>query len=486
MSTTGRAAAERLKAAVLAQRRGAAEELQALVDLVVDYDIDIDDDLIDELVMSTVPGGGEGAPEVHELVHLELCGLLGVTAWQARVRILEALNLFYRHPVLWAAVQDLQLESRRACGAAMKCAALSQADAGLVGQQWFHQQAGLGWRAAMGVLDRLVIEADPVLAAKKETEAAACREVVLWGHRNNGCIDVTARMDALDAMHLDATVDQLADILLADTANKGWSKKVLRAKALGIMATPALALALQQQALQSALLEEVPALIGADVPPGCDREWSDIPATGRVMDPESGRLDRNPHHCLGHVCGSVTVAPARLQPRAKVYLHMEGADLSGLGGAVAIETAGWMSSLSLREMLRGSNVTIQPVIDLNTTPAEHQYRPSARMREATQLLYPTEMFPYSHTLSRGLDLDHTVAYRPSCRDPQTGIGLLTPLSRKVHRAKTAAAWHAQHKVVGEIVWTSPLGYQYLVTPERTYAVSGTALSDGARHIVTRE
>ncbi|RMB62246.1 hypothetical protein [Tessaracoccus antarcticus] len=62
MGATGGSAAERLKAAVVAQRRGAADELQALVDLVVDYDIIIDDDLIDVLVTSTVPGGGEGTP----------------------------------------------------------------------------------------------------------------------------------------------------------------------------------------------------------------------------------------------------------------------------------------------------------------------------------------------------------------------------------------------------------------------------------------
>jgi len=49
-------------------------------------------------------------------------------------------------------------------------------------------------------------------------------------------------MDALDALYLDATVDQLADILRTDEANAAHTKQVLRAKALGILATPALAL----------------------------------------------------------------------------------------------------------------------------------------------------------------------------------------------------------------------------------------------------
>ena len=50
---TGKAAAERLRAALLLQRRGAADELQAIRDLAVDYDIEVDDDLIDELLVVT-------------------------------------------------------------------------------------------------------------------------------------------------------------------------------------------------------------------------------------------------------------------------------------------------------------------------------------------------------------------------------------------------------------------------------------------------
>lgn len=81
-----------------------------------------------------------------------------------------------------------------------------------------------------------------------------------------------------------------------------------------------------------------------------------------------------------------------------------------------------------------------------------------------------EAFPYSDTPSRGLDLDHTAAYQRSCRDEQTGVGMLAPLHRKVHRAKTVAAWRARQPIAGEIVWTSPLGYQYSVNRERTTAL----------------
>lgn len=99
MKVKARAAADRLKVALVAQRQVAADEVQAIRDLVVEYDIVIDEELIDELLVSTVSGGAIGTPEVHEFVHLELCGLLGVSARQARVRIFEVLNLFHVTPL---------------------------------------------------------------------------------------------------------------------------------------------------------------------------------------------------------------------------------------------------------------------------------------------------------------------------------------------------------------------------------------------------
>ncbi len=172
MRASGTTAPDRLQAALVLQRRGAADELRAIHDLVVDYGIDVDDDLTDELMVSTVRGGGDGTPDVHEFVHLELCGL-----------------------------------------------------------------------------------------CRAELESQA-----------------------------------------------------LRAKALGIMATPALALALQQQALQPELLND------------------DETTAASVINPDTGRIDRDPHHCVGHACGSVTVAPGKLAPKAKVYLHIDATDLTALGG----------------------------------------------------------------------------------------------------------------------------------------------------------
>ena len=79
------------------------------------------------------------------------------------------------------------------------------------------------------------------------------------------------------------------------------------------------------------------------------------------------------------------------------------------------------------------------------------------------LAFPNEPFPFSQRDSVGLDLDHTVPYQPG-RPGQTRVGNLAPLTRRVHRAKTAGYWVMHQPEPGRIEWRSPLGYRYDVTP----------------------
>ena len=120
-------------------------------------------------------------------------------------------------------------------------------------------------------------------------------------------------------------------------------------------------------------------------------------------------------------------------------------------------------------------VKVHPVIDLpNLEPAD-RYVPTPRMRRAVEQVSPHEPFPFSSRSASGLDLDHTVAYRPG-RGGQTALGNLAPLSRTVHRAKTAGFWRVSQPEPGRLVWMSPLGYRYEVTPFGTLVVPGEARS----------
>ena len=78
----------------------------------------------------------------------------------------------------------------------------------------------------------------------------------------------------------------------------------------------------------------------------------------------------------------------------------------------------------------------------------------------------------------GVDLDHTDPYRPGVKG-QTRIGNLAPLSRGVHRAKTAGFWVLDQPSPGQLVWTSPLGYRYDVTEIGTRRQAAQAVDQTA-------
>ena len=81
------------------------------------------------------------------------------------------------------------------------------------------------------------------------------------------------------------------------------------------------------------------------------------------------------------------------------------------------------------------SISLKPVIDL---PAEHIsvdcYEIPAQLREQLLLRYPADVFPYAATVSRSIDIDHTVPYlSPDRGGPpgQTRIGNLGPHVRAI-------------------------------------------------------
>lgn len=464
---TSRHHAHGLRLAHLGRRRAQADELMHIAELATCYEVGSVDEFVEVLVEQFQQIGGEGTPEVSEFLCLEVAGLTECSAIAAAAKIADTLDLQYRHPTLWLGVQSLHLEIGRARKAAARCRALPLGTAEEVGREWFIRQSSLGWTAAFNLLDELIIAADPASAALKEVDAADQRRVVV-GELEDGNASLWAVLDGIDAQLLNSTVDELANILGAGGDES--SKAARRAKALGVLAVPALALRLQQDALQSSLLgaEDQPApsfLHG----PGTGRAAATALAERVGVDGAVGQGG-----CFGHKCGTITVPPSRLQPKVKVVIHVDAEDVSAhcagqLQGSAWVEHVGSVSLASLSRLLDGKRVSAQPVIDLNHLEPEDQYRPSVRMAEAVRMLHPYEAFPYSTRRSASADLDHTVAYRAS-GEGQTRLGNLAPLTRKTHRAKTLGAWRCSQPETGVVEWTSPLGYQYRVGPEGAVAL----------------
>lgn len=212
---------------------------------------------------------------------------------------------------------------------------------------------------------------------------------------------------------------------------------------------------------------------------------SQDPPGAPPADPRRGRERAGPKP-LGRSAPIDVATLAKLRPTLGIAVHIHCDALGNLTGAARVERAGHITVSLLRELLgegSGNVLKVQPVIDLpNLEPAD-AYVASPRMRRAVEFVFPTEAFPFSNRRSSGLDLDHSSAFQPG-RPGQTRIGNLAPLSRGVHRAKTAGFWLLEQIEPGRLVWTSPLGYRYEVTPFGTFTVPAAERSRRRPRVVS--
>ncbi len=562
---TAREAAHRLVGAEHGRRRAEAEKVEALCDLAAAYDLDDEELFLEVLIDQHIQVGGTGTPLVSEMVSLEIAGLLKIPVAHAAAELSAALDLKYRHPRLYEAVINLEIEVDRAQMMTTRCRDLHPMLLEEITAVWLARQDKLSWGQAKKLVDKLVVQADPELAAKKERVAREDRGVWLWG-LNEGVMNLTGALDVLDAKFLDARLSEMAGLIAPQFPR--LTKAQRRAKAIGVLANPAYALALLQEAAQPELLTDDAIAFMAKLLDGVPREFyqpttaqnvgstapseGDEPVGGACVpvdpdgdqwqltepdlhrrgvgtpppahhhgragdlprrlvhpdgtpcsgllscshepvdeadasapgedsaptpgdccmgegcsDPDVPRSRRfDPHECAGHHCGTIQVPVTKLRPTLGIAVHIHADALGQLGPAARVEKAGTITTALLAELLgegNGYNIRVQPVIDLaNLEPADN-YVPSKRLRCGMVLAFPNEPFPFSQRDSVGLDLDHTVPYQPG-RPGQTRVGNLAPLTRRVHRAKTAGYWVMHQPEPGRIEWRSPLGYRYDVTP----------------------
>ncbi|MEL4357846.1 MULTISPECIES: HNH endonuclease signature motif containing protein [unclassified Luteococcus] len=212
------------------------------------------------------------------------------------------------------------------------------------------------------------------------------------------------------------------------------------------MATPARAL----QLLQAAEQEHLPT--GEDLEQICRRDGQ-----------------------AGHVCGTIAVDPDKLLPRAKLVIHLTDTTLVEHEGLARSDQLQPVLADWLRDLLSHTRVTVRPVIDLNNQATSDAYECPPLMREAMGLRNPYEAFPWSTRSSDGLDLDHTIPWKP----PPAGDGGAThpdnlgPLTRLAHRAKTHGHWNPKQIHPGIYLWDSADGFSYLLTGSRTISLGRT-------------
>jgi hypothetical protein len=296
-----------------------------------------------------------------------------------------------------------------------------------------------------------------------------------------------AKANAGDVIWFMATLNRIAEILRLQGDME--SADVRRSKAIGILAQPARALQLlwefrnefhpdaeAQQPDEPIDNAPNPPFEPSTASPGADLMETAADSVSEAESPEE-RLGR-----------ALIIRPSgadqrKLRPQVMLHIHLSheallAADLPRIGGGVGrLEGVGPVTLGQVRRFLgeTGCDVTVQPTVDPEDTPAVDAYEIPRRIREAMFLRMPASCFPYAAG-NHQMDLDHTIPYLPTARGGppgQTGVHNLGPLSRIEHRIKTHSRWRVRQPEPGVWIWRSPHYAYYMVTNAGTqYLGSG--------------
>jgi hypothetical protein len=392
-----------------------------------------------------------GGTMVGEFVTLEVAAVLGISDPAASALVDDVAGLRSRHPLMWAAVQELKLEVWQARKVVRTCHKLSLDAVLAVDRKLASGWGVLPWSKISKKLPNLVAAADTALARKK-ARAARDERYVAIRHNGDSTSWLIARLDTGAALNLQASLGRLTDHLVAEGATEPLP--LLRAQALEMLATPYL-------------------------PDSQD----DGNGTGEA------EAKRGESVGSGRTGGFSSANPSPRLPLADVVVHIQAEDLdpNTWAGKLAQVAArggdvGPVLLPDIARLLGHFRVRVIPVIDQNGDPAVDAYQIPDRMRMALQLREETSIFPYSSQRSWSCDLDHTQPFKfgtpDSPRPPgQTRISNLGPLSRREHRAKTAGVWKVSQPAQGLYVWTSRTGQRFAVVNGHTHRLPDLQESD---------
>ncbi len=409
------AAAGRLRSAVDALTRAEVEQAVAIADLAQACAWTAEA-TFDVVGTRPVRIGADGTALVDEFLPLEVATVKGISVAAATWLIRDVVNLKARHPLLWLQATRGLIPMFRACQLAAEVARfdLTVEQAQELDARLAPKVPTLPWRRVLQLARGLVTE----LAAAKVTalaeQAREARFVRKLPTDDPNVAYLSARVDTADAIYFDAMVDRIADIL-GDRGDTDL-KDLRRAKAIGVLATPARA--------QLMLAE----------------------ATGQT--------------------GPIRATDPRLLPEACVYVHVAEETLLHGAGPARIEGVGALPASMLTYLLGHTRVRVTPVIRPYADIAVDSYEIPEPIRRQVLLRDTYEVFPCSSRTARAGDLDHTDPYRPG-RKRQTRASNLGPLWRAPHRAKTHAGWDLQQPRPGIFWWTTPGGDRYRIGPNGT-------------------
>ena len=425
----------------------------------------------DTLVERARRFGGEGTPEVSEYAGHELGALQGLPSGSADQLMADALDLRHRLPRLWARVRTAQVRAWQARRVAQATSHLPFEAAGLVDRAVSGFLGQLPWARCQRILTAAVLQADPDLAEQREELAARSRDVMAYDG-DDGLKTLVAKAAAGDVVWFMATVNRLADILKIDGDADPVGTR--RAKAIGLLAQPAVALQLLIDHAQDA--DPHPSMPGRHEPP----------AGGEEPGEEHTSLNLTPPAELARPVGAGV-----LRPRVVLHFHLSDAALLAGHGLVRPEHGDAQTLAQLQTWLAetGCVVQVRPIRDASQTRPVDAYETPLWLRDLLLSRNPVDVFPFGVATSRGMDADHTIPFLATAEGGppgQTGLHNLGPHNRSHHRAVTHSRWRRRQPQPGTYLFRSPHRYVFIVTNQGTLDLGDGPFAQQVWHQAVRE
>lgn len=409
--------------------------------------------------------GGDGTPPVREFSLAELAVDREQHPLGMRQVMSDTLDLVHRLPRCWVKVLELECDAWVARKIARLTHHLTQAQAELVDQAVAVMLGVQAIARVFTVVEAKVIEADPDGHAARIAAEATRRGVYLGRSSDAGLRTIFARIDAGDATWVDAMVDRVARILRC--RGVVGTHDELRAQAFGWLARPAELLALLLESERDSAEHRQPDDAGAAEDA---REPDDAGVPDPTEDEFRSRTTAFPEDLLERL---TRIDPGKLRPDSVLHVHLHQGVLEGLlDGVARCEGLGPFLPEQLTDLLRGSDVTVAPVIDLADQISTNCYEHPESVKDRVFQIINGDYFPYAPSLSRHLDYDHVRPYDPDGPPGQTGIHNSGPLTRRHHRIKThARGWAVRQPGPGIYVWRTPHGLYRLTNHEGTHRLT---------------
>ncbi|SDT07778.1 protein of unknown function [Microlunatus soli] len=428
--------------------------------------------------------GGDGTPEIARFAVTEFAASVGKSTGSGELMIADGLDLRYRLPRLWARLTRYEVDGRDCQTVARQtrhltpeqALAVDASIADLIGRWSFGR-----W---MKHLEAKIIEVDADNYKRLAEEAKKEIGLYLGQSNDHGIKTLYGRLPAPVAIRLYAQADRVADIL-ARRGHTG-SKGERHAEALDIMTRPLEHLRLLAEDTAPTLFDpdldtdddsllpkpSTAAGAGTDVaqdepepePDDFDDTGDEVP----VGPSRFPRIDQDRRLAELAIKAIGQIDPVKLRPKATLYVHIARETLENGLGVARVEDVGPMVSSLVADWLRCCDVTVKPVIDLaaDLAPVDSHEIPKA-MRERMYLKYPGSVFPFSGSVGRRVDLDHSIPFTPGI-PAQTAESKLGPAGRREHNVITHGLWRRRQPTPGTFVFRAPHGRVFLVNHTGTY------------------